>query len=290
MSNYSRFTRLVAFLLFVTIAISGCSIRKMVSGTIANLTDSLYRQRDIQLAREGSASFLLAIDGMIHGNPDDPNLLLMGTQTYSAYASAFALCTEPDRAYILYDQALEYGFRMWEKRFHWTNIRQLEIDTWIQKLDLCSKNDLPYLYWTASAWSGWITVNPESTLAIADLSLVVETMKRINEIDTTFQDGAVHLFFGMYYAVQPRGLGQDLDKSFEHFTKSMELAGPNAMLPKVLFARYYTRALLDEELFVSILNKVLDSPSRCPEPELNLMNAIARERAATYLKQLDDLF
>jgi len=262
----------------------------MVGGAVNDLTDSLFRQRDIQLAREGSASYLLALDGMIHGSPDDAELLCTGAKVYSAYASAFTLGTNPERAYILYDQALDYGLRMWKEKFDWSDVRYMNIDDWIHELDKCSKEDVPYLYWTANAWSGWIAVNPESTLALADLSFLVETMKRIEKLDSSYQNGAVHLFFGMYYAVQPRGLGGDLDKSLDHFSTAIEMAGPNAMLPRVLYARYYSRALFDEDLFRSVLTQVLESPSRCPEPDLNLMNAIARERASAYLEQIDELF
>ncbi len=148
----------------------------------------------------------------------------------------------------------------------------------------------PELFWTANTWAAWITVHPDTIIAIADLPYVISAMNRVLALDDTYQNGAAHLFFGMYYAVQPASLGRDLAKSEEHFRKAMELAGPHAMLPKVLFARYFARSSFDVDLFVQTLQNVLDSPSRCPDPNLNLMNAIARERAAEYLKNVDDLF
>jgi len=288
--NYFKTTRLVVLLLLTILSFNGCSVRRMVGGAVNNLTDALFRQRDVQLAREGSASFLLTVDAMIQRKPDDPELLNMGTQVYSAYASAFLLGTDSKRAFTLFDQALDYGLRAWEIQFNWADVRHVDIDDWIAELDKCTKKDLPYLFWTANTWASWIAVNPESTLALADLSIVLETMKRIETLDSSYQNGAVHLFFGMYYAVQPRGLGRDLDKSLAHFSAAIDIAGKNAMLPRVLFARYYCRALFDEELFRTTLEHVLQSPSKCPEPNLNLMNAIARERAAAYLDQIENLF
>jgi len=265
-------------------------MKRMLSGTVDDLTTALYRQRDPRLARDGAASFLLAVDGMIQKDPADPDLLLRGVQTYSAYAGAFALGTDPDRAFVLYDQGLVYGFQLWREYFGWTGIRRMDLDQWETMLGQCRAEDVPELYWPASAWSGWVAVHPESTLAVADLSYIVAAMNRVLALDGGYQNGAVHLFFGTYYAVQPRGMGRDLDASKRHFETAMRLAGPHAMLPRVLYARYYARAQFDETLFRNVLEEVLRSPSRCPDPDLNLQNAIARERARDYLERMDDLF
>lgn len=288
-SNYCKRHLKSVLLLLILISVNGC-LRRYVKNTVTDLTDALYQQRDVQLAREGSAAFILVTDGLIQSRFTDPDALLMGVQTYTAYASAFAVGIDDSRAHRLLDQALEYGLKMWQLRFGWPEVRTINLDKWISELRTCSQEDVPYLFWTANAWSTWIATHPDKTLATADLSYVVETMKRILELDSSYQDGAVHLFFGTYYAVQPRGLGRDLDKSRSHYEKAIHLAGTHAMLPKTLYARYYARALFDEELFRTTLESVLNSPEPCKVPGLNLMNAIARERAATYLDQIDDLF
>lgn len=257
---------------------------------MTNLTHALYQQRDVALARDGSASFLLIADSLILRNPTDPGLLLNGVQAYAAYASAFLLGKEQDRAFVLLDQALQYGFSLWEIQFGWKSITLLPIDDWEQALQATSTKDVPALFWTANTWASWITVHPDSILALSDLPHVLAAMQRVLELDDTYQQGAVHLFFGMYYAVQPAGVGRDLEKSHFHFQKAIQLAGADAMLPRVLFARYYARASFDEDLFRQVLEDVLISPSLSPDPDLNLMNAIARERAAMYLAQIDELF
>lgn len=262
----------------------------MASRAADDLTSALYQQRDVQLARDGSASFLLITDGLILRNPEDPGLLRNGVQIYTAYASAFVIGTDSARAFTLLDRALEYGFELWRIRFGWESVSNMPIDDWHAELQHVSRNDVADLYWTANAWATWITVHPESMVALADLPHVLAALQRVLELDDSFQNGSVHLFFGMYYSIQPAGLGRDLEKSRLHFERAIELAGPHAMLPRVLYARYYGRAAFDEELFTSILDQVTRSPSRCPEPDLNLMNAIARERAAGYLQQKEDLF
>ncbi len=216
--------------------------------------------------------------------------LLGGVQAYAAYASAFLVGTDQKRAFTLFDQALKYGFSLWETSFGWKYVRMIPLDDWDQALQRVSVDDIAILFWTANTWASWITVHPDSILAISDLSHVVAAMNRVLELDETYQDGAVHLFFGMYYAVQPAGLGRDLKKSHDHFQNAIRLAGPEAMLPRVLYARYYARANFDEELFTELLEGVLASPVEFSDPNLNLMNAIARDRAAEYLSQINELF
>jgi hypothetical protein len=274
----------------ICLAFCGCSIRRIAGNALTDLTRALYQQRDVALARDGSASFLLIADSLIIRNPADPAILLNGVRAYSAYASAFLLGTEQDRAFVLLDQALQYGFSLWEIQFGWKSVNLWPIDDWERALQNTTVNDVPALFWTANTWVSWITAHPDSILALSDLPHVLAAMQRVLELDETYQQGAVHLFFGMYYAVQPAGVGRDLDKSHAHFQKAIQLAGPDAMLPRVLFARYYARACFDEDLFRQVLEDVLISPSQSPDPDLNLMNAIARERAAMYLAQIDELF
>jgi len=262
----------------------------MVSSAVNDLSTAVYQQRDISLARDGSASFLLITDSMILRNPNDPALLLNGMQLYSAYASAFLIGKDKERAFILLDRAPEYGFDLWEEQFGWKSVNLMSIDDWESIVAKTSLKDVPALYWTASTWASWITTHPDSIVAISDLPFVLTALNRVLELDDMYQNGSVHLFFGMYYAIQPSGIGRDLEKSLFHFQTAIQAAGPYAMLPKVLFARYYARAQFDEELFTKTLREVLLSPSNCPDPNLNLMNAIARERAELYLEQLEELF
>ncbi|MBN1878689.1 hypothetical protein JW823_01125 [bacterium] len=278
------------YLMAVLMLLNGCSVRRLANHAVDDMTTALYRQRDVGLARDGSASFLLVTDGLILRNPDDPGLLLSGVQVYSAYASAFVLGTDRNRAYTLLDQALEYGFALWKTRFGWIAVNRMSIDEWESELQKLSLSDVKYLFWPANAWASWITVSPDSIVALADLPYVIAALERVLQLDEAYQDGAAHLFFGMYYAVQPATIGRDLEKSRGHFHKAMEFAGPYAMLPKLLYARYYARAAFDIELFTHVLQEIVDSPSQCPDPNLNLMNAIARERAALYLEQTEDLF
>jgi len=57
----------------------------------------------------------------------------------------------------------------------------------------------------------------------------------------------------------------------------------------VLYANHYARQIFDRELFVSTLEKVLDTPADSV-PELTLLNTMAKQQAQRLMEQADDYF
>ena len=60
-------------------------------------------------------------------------------------------------------------------------------------------------------------------------------------------------------------------------------------MTSVYFARYYARQLLDRDLFVGTLTKVLSLPADM-DPDLTLVNTLAQQKAKRLLEQVDDFF
>ncbi len=131
------------FGLVLSLLLPGCSVKRMAGRAVNDLTTALFQQRDVTLARDGSSSFLLVTDSLILRNPQDPDLLLNGLQVYSAYASAFLLGTDPDRAFTLLDRALDYGFALWKIRFGWQSVSLMPIDEWDRALEGMTRDDVP---------------------------------------------------------------------------------------------------------------------------------------------------
>jgi hypothetical protein len=125
--------------------------------------------------------------------------------------------------------------------------------------------------------------------ALAELSKALAVMERVLALDEGYADGGAHLVFGMYYAVQPAGAGQDLPRSRKHFERAMKLGGEQNLLPRVLFAEFYARATADARLFSETLDQVLAAPDTTV-PRFRLMNAIARERATRLRQQKEEWF
>ncbi len=285
-------TRVFAVII-AAVVMSGCSVKKMatraVGDVMKDLSSALYHQKDPEFARDASASFLLFTDALLEGNPDDEKLLLSAVQGNTAYAMAFYSDQAPQRAFLFCDKARDYGFQLLNIRLN-TDIDPMQnIEVWDRILAGCTKVDVPALYWTGSAWAGWITTHPDSMLALADLSAVLAIMDRVKALDESYQDGGVHLFYGLYYASQPRLVGGDPEKAGAHFQTAMRYSGEEALMPKVLYARYYALKIFDQELFEKTLQDVINAPPAL-DPDLNLMNAIARQRAQRLLDSVDDFF
>ncbi len=279
--------------LLLAVLISGCSgtriMRHTASKAFGSLSQALYQQRDPDIARNGSASFLLFIDALIHQNPDDERLLFLGLQAYTAYTTAFLMDSDPERAFTDFQAAMDYGFRLFKTQYHFSGAKTAPLDRWERLLASCSADDVPNLFWLANAWSGWIIAHPDKLSGLADLPVVVRIMETVLKLDETYQNGSVHLFFGLYHAIRPPAMGGDLDRSLTHFQKAIQMAGPDALMPKVLFARYYARAMFDRELYEITLRAVTSAPDPV-NPELNLLNAMARQQARTLLESIDDYF
>lgn len=96
------------------------------------------------------------------------------------------------------------------------------------------------------------------------------------------------MLFGIYYAVQPRGAGRDLERSKNHFLRAIEHAGPDNLLPRVAYAEFYARYAFDRELFEQTLQSVLDEEIK--DGPFRLMNAVSKKRAAALLEEADEWF
>ena len=60
-------------------------------------------------------------------------------------------------------------------------------------------------------------------------------------------------------------------------------------MSRVYYADYYARKAFDRKLFISTLQKVLDTPADI-EPDLTLLNTVAHIKAQKLLKNVDDYF
>jgi tetratricopeptide (TPR) repeat protein len=274
---------------------SACiSLTKIPSGFISdpfgNLIKSLERQPDPELVREGLPTLLILLDGLVSSSPKDPDLLYAATLAYGTYCQAFLVGeSEWERAKKVYGHAKGYAMRLMEEMRYLQAAEDESITSLENALSRLRIKDVPHLYAIASVWLGWILTNANSMEAIADLPKALAIMDRVLELDETYNNGSLHVFYGIYFSVQPRGAGQDLEKSKTHFDRAAELGGEGNLFPLVAYAEYYAKSILDESLFVDTLNKVLQTDLEL-RPDVRLMNELALKRAKYLLANKDDLF
>ena len=285
-----KYASLFILLFFLPLA-CGTSKTMTVASTATLLEDvarASYKQSDLKLIREGMPSYLMLIDGMVEAVPQNKKLLITAAQRYASYASAFIQDEDKAYAVTLYARARSYALRALEQN-GFQNPASREFDDFESGLQEMGKKDVPYLFWAASCWGGWISVNRGSMEAMAELPRVVALMKRVLALDEAFYYGGAHLFMGILEASKPRIAGGDLDLAREHFQKAIELGEGKFLMAKVYFADYYAKKAFDRELFLATLEDVLKTPADI-EVELTLLNSVAHNKARKMIMQADEYF
>lgn len=114
------------------------------------------------------------------------------------------------------------------------------------------------------------------------------TMERIMELDRGYFHGAADRYFGAFYAILPSIAGKDLDKSAEHFTRSLELA-PGYLGTKVVQAQFLAVERDDEDLYRSLLDEVIKGDADAV-PEVGPENRAAQRTAQKMLDGIGEVF
>ena len=272
---------------------AGCGVQnKMTVVSAAALVEDVakasYKQSDLRLVREGMPAYLMLMDGMVEGWPDNERLLLAAAQAYASYASAFVGADDPVFRDTLLTRAKTYALRALEERGISTPLTS-PFSEFERQVGQTTRSDLPYLFWSASCWGNWIGANAHSITAVAELPRVEALMRRALALDETYYYGGPHIFMGTLYASRPPVAGGNLDLSKQHFLKAIEIGQGKFLMAYVYYADYYARKAFDRELFVSVLNKVLQTPANTV-PELTLLNTVARHKAEALLGKTDEYF
>ena len=273
--------------------LASCSTSKTLTvATTASLLEDVaiasYKQSDLNLIRQGMPSYLMLIDGMVEALPDNKRLLISAAQLYAAYASAFIQDENREYAAALYARARDYGLRaLVQNGFNDPATRPFDdFDFGLSEL---GKQDVPYIFWAASCWGGWISLNQGSMEAMAELPRVEKMMKRVLELDEAFYYGGAHIFMGVLDASRPAVAGGDLKRARNHFLKAIELGEEKFLMANIYYANYYAKKVFDRRLFIEILQKTLEIPADVT-PELTLLNTVAHKKAKEMLDRVDDYF
>jgi len=282
----------ILIFLLIILPTACASQKKLTVGATAALLEDIakssYKQSDTRVIREGMPAYLLLMDGMVEAVPDNERLLIAAAQGYATFASAFV--EDQDKAYAsaLYRRAKYYALRSLEQRGFKDPVSRTfeEFEAGLKDL---GKKDVPFMFWTAMCWGNWIRLNMGSMEALAELPRVELLMKRVLDLDEGFYYGGPHLFMGVWYASRPKMAGGDLNMARQHFLKAIELGQGKFLMANIYYADHYAKRAFDKALYISILEKVLETPADIV-PELTLLNTVAHNRANEMLDQVDEYF
>jgi len=282
--------RLVRISVLVTaLPLSGCQMWASTATTriAENVSAAVLDQEDVLIVRDGGPAYLIAIDGLIQGDPENETLLLTGARLYAAYASAFV--GDPARAQRLTLRAKGYGQRaLCVRRAALCYSARLSFDDFEQSLAMTESSDVEALYGIGSAWASWIQASGGDWNAIADIPKVQALMERVVVLQPDYQSGGAHLYLGVLHTLRPDSMGGRPDLGRRHFEAAIELSNGRNLAAKVLFARQYARLVFDRPLHDRLLKDVVAADPRVRG--FTLSNILAQEEAYELLADADDYF
>ena len=282
--------RLVTICVLVsTLPFFGCQLvaRRATTGMAENISAAVLDQEDVLIVRDGGPAYLIAIDGLIQGDPDNSTLLLAGARLYSAYASAFV--ADPERAQRLTLRAKAYGQRaLCIQRRSLCDSAALAFDDFEQTLARTQARDVEALYGLGSAWATWIQANSGDWNAIADIPKVQAIMERVVQLRPDYESGGAHLYLGVLYTLRPESMGGKPELGRRHFESAIGFSSGRNLTAKLLFARQYARLVFDRPLHDQLLNDILNTEPNATG--FTLSNVLAQEEARELLAEADEYF
>ncbi len=249
---------------------------------------NIERQDDVDLVCDGAPAFLLMLDSIIENDPSDTRLLINGAQAYTAYSHLMPECGKQERVAALSVKARKYALGLLEGL-------GLQYEGAVSPMDLAAhlKNidrfQVEQLFWAASGLATWIKAQQGSPASIVELPRLVQLMERILELDASYYNGGVHLFFGIYYGSRPEMLGGNLALSQEHFEKALAVGKRRLLSVQVAYAEVYAKMRFDKVLYEKLLHEVI-AYSLDDAPDLRLSNALAKRQAERLLAEAADYF
>ncbi len=282
-----RFLRIAALPVFL----SGCSIRQTAVNAIGNALaggGGVYASDDDpELIRDALPFGLKTFESLLEVSPEHQGLLLAAGRGFAAYA--YLIQDEADRldetdlrraqdlrarARKLYLRGRDYALRGLEAR-HPGFTAAIKIDR-AAVLATMTGADAALLYWTGVSWAGAVSVAKNDPDLLIDLPLAGMLVERVLELDESYDLGAAHEFFVSYEASRPGG---STAKARTHYRRALEISGGQRASVHLALAENVTvREQNPEEFRALIAAALVIDPEK--SPQLRLVNAIARRRAA----------
>ena len=287
--QFVKYVAMRAFAVVLCAASCGCAsiISSVTEGLAEDMSSALLNTEDLQVAREGSAAFLIMLEGFLRSSPDSTALMQAGVTLNGAYATAFV--DDPERRRLFAERAFELAQRASCAKLSWAcSARTDDIEVLRANLNTLDQDDVPLAYALASSWAGWISANSGDWGAVAELGRAKAIMTRIAEVDETHDNAGPRLYLGVMESLLPPALGGRPEVGRAHFERAIELARGQYLMPRVLFAEHYARLMFDRELHDRELSAVLQANPRVEG--LTLSNRIAQKLARELLESADEYF
>lgn len=273
--------------------LGGCSTSQLIARGAAPLIDNgliaMNRETDLEFARASIPPNLKMLEALLLADPGNVAYRVQAAIGFYGYAVGFVEDDDPNRSAGLYRRALVHARAALAAQGVAEPVltgAPGQLDAALARLDARA---VPALFWTASAWAKWIEQQLDDPARLAELPRVEALMRRALALDETYYYGGPHLFFGAYYGGRAPMFGGDFARSAYHFDQAARISRNGLLLVEVYRAQYLFRQMGERAAFHAALTRVLDTPAG-NDPDLGLVNAIARKKAAHLLALEETLF
>ena len=286
----NRITVSSSLLVIFSLLLSGCSslISSQASKFAGNINTAITQSEDIATVEQASPTFIVLMDSLIAGSPDDPALLRQGAAMYSTYAGLFV--ADPSRKQLMAKQAFHYASEsICLQHDTLCQPRQLDVNQLQTALDQLGPDEVDNLYVFGTSWLGWIQANSGDWNAVADLARAQKVLERVTQLQADYECGNSYLYLGALHTLVPAALGGKPELAKQYFEQAMQYCDGQNQMARVVYAERYARSVFDRELHHQLLTAVMNAPVD-QIPALTLSNSIAKQRARELLADEDDYF
>ncbi|MGC3997166.1 MAG: TRAP transporter TatT component family protein [Anaeromyxobacter sp.] len=286
--------------------LAGCrsAALNVASDAVAQSGSTYASDEDPELVRDAVPFGLKTMEGLLTENPDHVGLLTALASGFTQYAYAFVIADAEladmdgkldvaragrERGRKLLLRARDYGLRGLEEQHEGMARRLREGRDLARALEEAEKEDVPLLYWTASAWTLAIANGKGDMQLVAELPTAIAMMDRALQLDERWGEGAIHEFFVVYDSTRSAAEGGGPDAVKRHLARAMELSKNKKLGPLVSYAEGVLVGAQDRAAFNQVLEDVLRADPGA-EPKYRLANILAQRRARALREHADDLF
>lgn len=253
-----------------------------------NLSDAVLNQEDPKIVRDGAPAYLLLLDSLVAGNPENPVILSSASDLYTSYSAIFV--NDTNRSKILSERALKYSKKAlcisYEDSCNWDDYSFDDFNLSLDDLDM-KYSDLLLTY--STSYLVYIRSHSNDWNAIARLPYIESALEYYVEKNPETENiDSVYTYLGILSTLLPPALGGDYEKGKRYFENAIEFSGDQNLSAKVEYALSYARPLYDRELHDKLLQEVISSNP--VKKNYTLLNVIAKEQASSMLEDADEYF
>ncbi len=291
----------VLILAMLALALGGCSVKRVAVNTVGDAISGggnvWLSDGDPELIREALPFALKTNESLLDVSPDHVGLLESTARGFSAYA--FLLKQDADRledsdvarsrhlrgrVKALFLRGRDYALRGLETRH--PGFREALSRDRPAALAMATIDDVALLYWAGAAWAGAISVGGDDAGLIAALPTAGALVGRVLDLDPAYDDGAAQEFFIAYEAGRPGGSIEDARR---YYVEALRLSAGSRASVFVALAESVDVPEQDVKEFRVMLKTALAVDPEA-NPDIRLLNVIARERAEWLETRTPDLF